>query len=461
MGCGTAITQTGATTVVGPSSGSLHIKTYARGVDVSEWYVTSALYLEGTRVPNGTRLVTDTASHPQDLVSKHLWVETSFPDMGTPGVLDARRDCGAKGDNITDDTKQLQTCLNTGLGHVFLPPGLYRISDSLTIPDGGSLVGFNNAVSIILAASTGFPLASAVAPRPMIQTSQGLVTIAHIGVVTWQHIDDVYTLDWQSQDPHSIWRTNFESRDCECLWLSAYQQLAQTVVPCSLPKNYTIAKSIFRGIGRIYGFVNDDTGAIISTGASYRSLLVDGSIGTDAARLRFYSLNLEHAQSEANGEIRNSSFVDVYSVKGEGNSVILWVRSDVNNINILGFGGDPTAFPYNFSYPPDFVQLSPSLFRVDTGARNVTLAALLDHGSGSSPPYWPPSGGTCSWQRHYPYPGTQISFFPFSTFPNVTMWRCWYGEFCSTSYYWQVSDGNGDGGFHSAFRDKPVLYTTG
>ena len=44
--------------------------------------------------------------------------------------------------------------------------------------------------------------------------------------------------------------------------------------------------------------VNDDTGAILSTGAKYRSLLVADTMGfaSPTARLRFYSLNLEHAQ---------------------------------------------------------------------------------------------------------------------------------------------------------------------
>ena len=79
--------------------------------------------------------------------------------------------------------------------------------------------------------------------------------------------------------------------------------------------------------------------------------------------MRFYSLNLEHGQSEANGEVRNSSFVDIYSVKAEGNQVILWIRADTQNVSILAFGGDPTAFAFNFTFPSDFLQLSPTLLR--------------------------------------------------------------------------------------------------
>ena len=266
-------------------------------------------------------------------------------------------------------------------------------------------------------------------------------------------------------------RTNFESRNCECLWLSAYQQHAPTIVPCSLPVNMTRAKSVFRGLGRVHGFVNDDTGAIISTGARYRSLLIanTSAFGTAQKRLRFYSLNLEHAESEANGEVRNASYVDIYSIKGEGNTPLLWVRAGgtSRNISVLAFGGNAVPFPFNFTQPPDFAQLSASMFRVDADARaSTTLAVLMDHGNGANGDYWPPTGGTCTWTHHFPYPGEKLDHYPFGTWPNATMWNCWYGEHCSTKYTWMVSDGQGDAyevanpghSGHTAPMDKPALW---
>jgi hypothetical protein len=233
-------------------------------------------------------------------------------------------------------------------------------------------------------------------------------------------------------------------------------------VPCALPTNLTVAKSLFAGLGRVYSFVNDDTGAILSTGAAYRSLLVadTAAFAGDAARLRFYSLNLEHAQSEANGEVRNASFVDVYSVKGEGNTPLLWLRGDVANVSVLGLGGGITPFEFNFTQPPDFAQLSPSIFRVDAGARGVTFAALLDHGYGASAPFWPPSGGGCAWEHKYAYPGEAIAVYPFGTWPNATMWRCWYGKQVATRYWHMVSDGGGAAGAHTEPADKPVYYSS-
>lgn len=125
---------------------------------------------------------------------------------------------------------------------------------------------------------------------------------------------------------------------------------------------------------------------------------------------------------------------------------------------MLGFGGSATGFPYNFTQPSDFEQLSASVFRVDTGALGVTFASLLDHGFGASPPYWPPTGGGCKWGHHYSYPGEAIPFYPFGTWPNVTMWHCWFGWQTCTSFYWMVSDGLGEGGVHSEPTDKPVLW---
>ena len=192
----------------------------------------------------------------------------------------------------------LQGCLDTHV-HVFLPRGLFRVSATLALPPGGSLVGFANGVSYIAAASTGgFANASAAEPVPLLRTDDGAdapTVLAFVGVVTWQHLPQVTTLDWRSRNASSVWRVNFESRDCECLWLSAYQALSPPIIPCALPANLTAAKSTFRGLGRVYGFVNDDTGSILSTGAAYRSMLVadTAGIGAPDARLSFYSLNLE------------------------------------------------------------------------------------------------------------------------------------------------------------------------
>jgi len=52
-----------------------------------------------------------------------------------------------------------------------------------------------------------------------------------------------------------------------------------------------------------------------------------------------------------------------------------------------------------------------------------------------------------------------VPLYPFSTFPNVTMWNCCrYGErSVATSYWYMLADGVGGGGGHTQPRDKPIL----
>jgi hypothetical protein len=54
-----------------------------------------------------------------------------------PAVLDVRRDFGAKGDGLTDDTEALQGALDAGSGNptraVYLPDGVYRVSSGLVV----------------------------------------------------------------------------------------------------------------------------------------------------------------------------------------------------------------------------------------------------------------------------------------------------------------------------------------
>jgi hypothetical protein len=402
---------------------------------------------------------------PADLQSRHVWSRAGFPGADSPGVANARTDCGAAGDDVTDDRAALQACLDAH-PRVFLPPGRFRIADTLRLPAGRALVGMGASFSLLLAASVGgFPNASADAPAPLLQTADddggSPVTLAFVGLVTWQHLEHVTTLDWRSRDAASLWRTNFESRNCECLWTSGYQALAPPPIACQQPTNLSHAKSLFRGLGRVHSFVNDDTGAILSTGAAYRSLRVadTAAFASPAAQTRFYSLNLEHAQSEANGDVVNASHVTIYSIKVEGNMPLLWVRAPAANVSVLAMGGGFTAWPANWTFPPDFAQATPSVFRVDDAATGVTFAMQQDHGIGSGSAYWPPTGGTCKWGRHYPYPGQAVADFPFSTFPNVTMFNCWYGFYVSDAFWSLLVTTSGASATQPG--DKPILWRWG
>lgn len=60
---------------------------------------------------------------------------------------------GAVGDNVTDDTTAIQSAMTAAgatKGIVIFPPGTYRTTDKLSLPDGVSLWGMGPASSIIL-----------------------------------------------------------------------------------------------------------------------------------------------------------------------------------------------------------------------------------------------------------------------------------------------------------------------
>jgi hypothetical protein len=90
------------------------------------------------------------------------------------------------------------------------------------------------------------------------------------------------------------------------------------------------------------------------------------------------------------------------------------------------------------------------------------MTTMLDHGYGAGPPFWPPIPGGCAWQHHYPYPGAAAPAYPFWSYPNATMWNCWYGSRVAVQYWYTITDlsrgGDPTSSFHSAPMDKPVYY---
>ena len=467
-GCATAIQQAGTEPLVGLKDDSwLHVSEWAKGTDTREFFYSNVIYEDGRRMQNASirsaSPLPASSSPPSDLQSVHIWNSAAEVGVDSPGVVNAKTDCKAAGDDSTDDTAALQACLDRHSA-VFLPPGRYRVSNTLDVRKGGSLVGMGSSFSFLLVASAGFPGATAASPAPLLRTatddSTGApTTVAFLGLLTWQHVAHVYTVDWRSHHPLSLYRSNFDTRECECLWTSAYQRFSPPDIPCSLPVNLTIAKAVFRGVGRIHSFVNDDTGHILSTSSTYRALLIANTshVASATARTRLYSLNLEHAQSAANAELANTSHVDIYSLKAEGNLPILWLRDDVSSVSVLCLGGGFTAWPLNWTWPSDFAKGVPSTLRVDGGASAVTLAMLQDHGFAQSR-YWPPTGGSCVWTHHYPFPGERVAAYPYWTYPNVTMWNCWYGVQVSNAYWAMVWS---DAYSASQPGDKPVLWRLG
>jgi len=64
------------------------------------------------------------------------------------------RDFGAKGDGTTDDTAAIQAAMDAG--DVYLPPGYYRVTKTLVLHEGISMVGKPLFSEIVSEADIGF-----------------------------------------------------------------------------------------------------------------------------------------------------------------------------------------------------------------------------------------------------------------------------------------------------------------
>lgn len=293
-----------------------------------------------------------------------------FPSFERADVADVVRDCGATGDGLTDDTGAIQECLNR-FPKVFLPKGLYRINRTLSMRAGTALVGLSQTHSVIAPTTAGFA-ASDAETAPLVRTAAGApVTIAFVGLVTWWHVPGTFTLEWRANQ--GLWRSNYESRVCECMWLSDYgsPNAAHGKLGTWPPTNCTkgvelrVPKTQIKGSGFFYNYVSDED-VLYTDHTGYRDLLVSNSHvvknGTD--RTVFYAVNLEHAMSEANGEIANASHVDILGLKKEGSTTVLWIRDSID-VNLYGTAGGYTALANASQYPADFAQYTPSIYRLE------------------------------------------------------------------------------------------------
>lgn len=109
--------------------------------DVGAYDTTSAATLAG-RVSNVESVETSLNTLTTDAENRVAGVETratSLEATRTNSAIISVKDHGAKGDNTTDDTANIQAAINLG-GITFFPPGQYRVT-TLTLPEGAVLRG--------------------------------------------------------------------------------------------------------------------------------------------------------------------------------------------------------------------------------------------------------------------------------------------------------------------------------
>ncbi len=100
----------------------------------------------------------------------------SFPreicDLPPQSTWKNAKDFGALGNGIADDTQALQKALDECKA-VYLPQGIYLISDTLYLREGGALFGFNPISTQIVIAENSPAWAGLGSPKALIETSRG------------------------------------------------------------------------------------------------------------------------------------------------------------------------------------------------------------------------------------------------------------------------------------------------
>ena len=107
------------------------------------------------------------------------WFDDVF---GPAGPCNAMTQCGATGDNVTDDTTALQRCVHR-CANVFLPSGIYRLTDTLKLNASTVLVGEGLAQLYLAPRSPGFQ--DATRTKPVLDTpddADGAVQLTDISV---------------------------------------------------------------------------------------------------------------------------------------------------------------------------------------------------------------------------------------------------------------------------------------
>ena len=130
-----------------------------------------------------------------------------FDDL-TVAPCNAITDCGATGTNVTDDTAALQSCVDK-CEAVFLPGGIYRIKDTLTLKSTSMLIGEIYTNIYLDANAPGFndaTIEKAVIDTP--DSSSSTVKLTDISVIAGIGNPGATLIRWRSGPSSGMWDVN-------------------------------------------------------------------------------------------------------------------------------------------------------------------------------------------------------------------------------------------------------------
>jgi hypothetical protein len=257
---------------------------------------------------------------------KHIWDDKKFPFFEDSDAVNIK-DLGAKGDGVSDDTAVFQMALKNH-PKIFVPRGVYILSDTLTLGADTALFGVSRIISELRAAK-GWGSAN----TPVITTvddKTATTCLANVSISALDDGEDFSTLHWKS-GRNSMVR-------------NVYSQLIgwdDGVKGGKLFYSYSITGS---GGGRWYVVNREEGWFTRHTGnREHRQLLVKDT----TEPLALYSLNTERIMADYQAEIRNAKNVSIYYYKSEAGILgkhntftpVLKI-SDSDNISVYNMGGN-------------------------------------------------------------------------------------------------------------------------
>ncbi|MFB1487557.1 MULTISPECIES: glycosyl hydrolase family 28-related protein [unclassified Thiocapsa] len=253
---------------------------------------------------------------------KHVW-GPDFPSFQDPETIKVT-DFGAVPDDGNDDTDAFKAALGSSQ-KVLVPPGVFQVSDTLTLGPHQHLMGAAKNLSIIAASREW----KAESDSPLLATSADSSATASLSSLLLENTSHrpLTLLHWQA-GPASIVRGIMAAQ-------TAYETKGlQPSEPTFLVSG--------AGAGRWYGLAAEWNRMKNGTrNPQYRHLLVKNS----TAGLSFYGLNIERSHSSLQSEIRNSANVNIYYMKAEisepyqGQSSVLGIN-DSEAVHLFGFSGN-------------------------------------------------------------------------------------------------------------------------
>ncbi len=259
----------------------------------------------------------------KDLLQTHNWTE-KLPSWNGPEVANVKESpYSAIGDGRTDDTQAIQQAINDSR-YVFLPKGIYRISNTLQLRSDSRLfgIGVHSKIEPIPEAPAfsdpGNPVPMLAAP----DDPESTCVAAFFQL--WCRIPGAYAIHWQS-GRNSIVR-NVRTKPGP--WLHGARRTDHPMIVID-----------GNGGGRWYNALMHMK---FPQGPNHRHILARGT----RQPLAFYMLNPEHSAADYMVEFDDIRNVNVYAIKSEtlganGPRAItpVFIRNS-SNFRIFGHGGN-------------------------------------------------------------------------------------------------------------------------